>query len=89
MAKRYFVNGKQITTDKLKQIEKRNQELISRGTAEDLVKCKVICTVDGEHAVFGMARPPKLTPAKPATAPKKRASKTTTKKTIGNNQRIN
>lgn len=66
MKKRYFVNGKEITAEQARELEKKNQKLIASGTLEDLVKCKVICTADSDSVRFGMS------PALTQTTPKKR-----------------
>ncbi len=85
MSKRYFLNGKEITAERARELDKQNQKLIASGTLEDLVKCKVICTADSKNVTFGMSpAPAQAKPKKPAagtSASKSKAAKPTAGKT--------
>lgn len=80
MAKRYFVNGKEITAAKARELDKQNKKLIESGTLEDLVKCKVICTADSQSVTFGMSPAPAQSKPDKPSAGKNKLAKTSTKK---------
>ncbi len=84
MARKYFLNGKEITAERARELDKQNQKLIASGTLKDLVKCKVICTADSKNVTFGMSpAPAQAKPKKPATgtsASKSKAVKPTAAK---------
>lgn len=42
---RYYVDGKQITAEQAKEIEKRNNEYLNSGNMSDLMKIKFIVAI--------------------------------------------